>query len=318
MRYFGREKVESTLNIPLGLALSKTAFELHSDGKVEQPLRSIIPSENGKILGTMPAYIREGKYAGFGVKSVLVDFDRTAQGRSHEGSILLYDALPDGQSAAIDAASITELRTAAASAWATDVLAHKDAKTLSILGTGVQAKTHLLSILSIRSIKEVFLWGRKEEKTLALKAWLSDFQSEVDVKVCSTPREAVMRADIICTVTASRKPFLREKDLPETCHINAVGASAPVFQELMPDIYPSVELFVDSLESVWSSSSCLLQAERQGLIRHHSGMEVGQLAKKQERCSFSGRTLFKSVGLAVQDLVFAREVVNQCCGINNN
>ncbi|REL32704.1 ornithine cyclodeaminase family protein [Thalassotalea euphylliae] len=318
MQYFNREKVESALNIPLGLKLSKTAFELHSSGHVEQPLRNIIPSEDGKILGTMPAYIRKGRYAGFGVKSVLVDFERVGKEQSHEGSILLYSALPDGQSAIVDAASITELRTAAASALATDILAKQDAKRLAVLGTGVQAKAHLLSILSIRPVEEVFLWGRNQENTLALEAWLKTIKPEIDIRVFSKVQEAVIGADIICTVTASKEPFLGAQVLPQNCHINAVGASAPAFQELMPDVYSSVELFVDSLESVWSASRCLTLAEQQGLIKHNSGIEIGQLTNGCYTNTSKGRTLFKSVGLAVQDLVFAREVVNQYYSVKNN
>ncbi|WKV52725.1 ornithine cyclodeaminase family protein [Dickeya fangzhongdai] len=311
MQFFDRAMVERSLPLPLCLQLARIAFELHSDRQVEQPLRSIVSSTDGRLMGTMPAYIRSGEYAGFGLKSVLVNFDKVAGSCSHEGSILLYDAPAAGEMAIVDAGAITELRTAAASAWATHLLASVDAKRLAILGTGVQARRHLLAMLAVRPIEEVVIWGRGAENTARFVSWCREHITQ-SVSVADSPARAAAGADIICTVTASREPFLTSSDLPERCHINAVGASAPGFQELTAEIYATVDLYLDSREAVSAASQCLMEARQRRIIdRDVIGTEIGELEDALRWHNGMKRTLFKSVGLAVQDLVFAREVVRK-------
>ncbi len=320
MEFISRKQVEQALSPSKCIQLSRDAFALVSEGKVKQSLRSVIACEQGSLMGTMPAYIEAGPYAGFGLKTVKVDFARSEQRTSHEGCILLYDAFDKGDLALIDAASITELRTAAASALATDILAPKNASRLAILGTGVQAKKHAQMMIEIRPIQHISVWGRSERGAVAFADWSLQHLG-LPVTIARTPAQAISNAEIICTVTASKEAFLHSKDLPALCHINAVGASALGFQEIGPDIYAKVELFVDSRDAVWNSSSCLLQAKQQGfLLQDHMGVEIGELLKSdiQPTSSHPLRTLFKSVGLAVQDLVFAREVVAQIKTSMNN
>ncbi|MEI7254068.1 ornithine cyclodeaminase family protein [Dickeya dadantii] len=311
MQFFDRPAVEHSLPLLLCLQLSRIAFELQSHRHVEQPLRSIVSSTDGRLMGTMPACIRSGEYAGFGLKSVLVNFDKAAGSRSHEGCILLYDAPTAGEMAIVDAGAVTELRTAAASAWATHLLAPADAKRLAILGTGVQARRHLQAMLAVRPIEEVIIWGRGAENTARFASWCREHITQ-PVGIADSPARAVEGADIICTVTASREPFLTSRDLPEYCHINAVGASALGFQELAAEIYADVELYLDSREAVSAASQCLIEARQQRIIDSGViGTEIGELGDDFRRHDGMGRTLFKSVGLAVQDLVFAREVVQR-------
>ncbi|HBV39714.1 MAG TPA: Cro/Cl family transcriptional regulator, partial [Erwinia sp.] len=237
MRYFDRESVEQTLSPEIALQLSYEAFALVSQGKIEQTLRSVIAADDGRLMGTMPAYIKTGPYAGFGLKTVKVDFSQPGHA-SHEGAILLYDASANGEMAVVDAGAITELRTAAASALATKLLSPPDASHLAMLGTGVQARRHLEMLLTVRPIRRITLWGRNRENTARLADWCSGYN--LKVTLADTPAQAVREAEIICTVTAAKAPFLHRQDLPPRCHINAVGASAQGFQELAADVYSAV------------------------------------------------------------------------------
>ena len=313
MQFISRQQVEQALSPSVCLQLSREAFALVSRGRVKQTLRSVIASEQGCLMGTMPACIEEGPYRGFGLKTVKVDFSHRGQQTSHEGGILLYDVCDTGGMAFVDAASVTELRTAAASAMATDLLAPQQASHLAILGTGVQARKHLQMMMAVRPLRHISVWGRSDTGTALFAAWCRQ-QSGLPVTVATTPAQAVSEADIICTLTASKAPFLHCRDLPARCHINAVGASAPGFQELSSDIYAAAELYVDSREAVWDSSTCLRQAKQQGWVSQETtGTEIGELltAYLYPAPLTQQRTLFKSVGLAVQDLVFARAVVAQ-------
>ena len=313
MHIIDRSIVEQILTPQLCLKLSASAFSLVSRGKVKQTLRSVIPSDDGRLMGTMPAYITEGSFKGFGLKTVKVDFNYKNKFTSHEGYIFLYDSPNEGEMALVDAASVTELRTAAASALATSILTPKNVNQLAVLGTGIQAKMHVKMMQEIRPIKHIHIWGRNEKNVETFASWCHT-QCNLPFTIAATPAEAVSKADIICTVTASQNVILQAEDLPENCHINAVGSSALGFQELAPNIYSIVELYVDSKEAVWDSSSCLIQAKQKGLIAlDNLGTEIGELLTFSSRNEFKTpkRTLFKSVGLAVQDLVFAREIINQ-------
>jgi len=313
MQFISRKQVEQVLSPAACLQLSRDAFALLSQGKVKQTLRSVIASEQGSLMGTMPACIEEGPYAGFGLKTVKVDFSRHVQPTSHEGYILLYDASEKGNLVVVDAASVTELRTAAASALATDILAPPGASRLAILGTGIQARKHAQMMMEIRPLQHISVWGRSEARASVFAEWCQQ-QLGLPATVAMTPAQAVAEADIICTVTAAKVPFLHCKDLPAQCHINAVGASAPGFQEIDSDIYAAVALYVDAREAVWHASTCLLEAKQQGLIpQEYWGTEIGErlTSHVQPTSLRPQRTLFKSVGLAVQDLVFARAVVAQ-------
>ncbi|WP_073602027.1 ornithine cyclodeaminase family protein [Vibrio aerogenes] len=303
MRYFDRRHVESCLDISLCLNLSQKAFELQSQGLVQQPDRTIIASGDGRLMGTMPAYISEGNYAGFGLKAILADFSVS---EPHEGCILLYDRRG---MMAVDASSVTEIRTASASAWATHLLAPAGATRLAILGTGIQAKKHLQMMKAVRPIRSVTVWGWREASAQRFADW-AQTETGIDVRIVQTPAEAVADADIICTVTASREPLLSAADLPERCHINAVGASAMGFQELDADVYRVCDYFLDSRNASAAASQCLQQARAKGYLSPEDpGREIGELHPEQPLQLTGQRTLFKSIGLAVQDLVFAREIV---------
>jgi ornithine cyclodeaminase len=311
MLYLGGDVVRRLLNFELGLHLSEEAFRLHSSGQVEQPLRTIVRGRENELMGVMPAYIKSGSYRGFGLKSVVVRLGAGARGPSHMGSVLIYDEPRVSPVVAVDAETITEIRTAAASAHATRMLAPPDACRVAILGTGLQARAHLLAMQIVRPIKQVSIWGRSEAACHGFVAW-SQHHCDVPVSICATAVEAVHDSDIICTTTAARSPILARADLPERCHVNAIGSSALGFQELHEDIYRGSALFTDSNRSVLYASECVIKAVRKGLLPGPGvGIEIGTLSVDAIPVRERGVTIFKSVGLAVQDLVFSREVVRR-------
>ncbi|QKE62704.1 ornithine cyclodeaminase family protein [Aquipseudomonas campi] len=311
MLHLDSDSVKKLLNFKLGLRLSEEAFRLHSSGQVEQPLRTIVRGRANELMGVMPAYIKSGPYQGFGLKSVVVRFDADVRGPSHMGSVLIYDEAGVAPVVAVDAGAITEIRTAAASAHATRILAAPDAQRVAILGTGLQARAHLLAMRAVRPIRQVSVWGRSEAACEEFAAW-SKRTGDLPVSICATVAEAVHASDIICTTTAARAPILARADLPERCHVNAIGSSALGFQELHEDIYQGSALFTDSNPAVLAAAECVIKAVHKGLLSGEEvGMEIGTLSADDVRAQGPGVTIFKSVGLAVQDLVFSREVIRQ-------
>lgn len=311
MLHLDSNVVRKLLDFELGLQLNEEAFRLHSSGEVEQPLRTIVKGSNNELMGVMPAYIKSGPYRGFGLKSVLVRFGSEQRRSSHMGSILIYDEAGVSPVVAVDAEAITEIRTAAASAHATRMLASPDASRLAILGTGIQARAHLLAMQVVRPIAQVFVWGRSEVACNDFLVW-SKRHCDLPVSICATVAETVYRSDIICTTTAARSPILSRTDLPERCHVNAIGSSALGFQELHEDMYQGSSLFTDCNRSVLAASECVIRAVHKGLLSAKNvGTEIGTLSVDTIPAFEGGVTVFKSVGLAVQDLVFSREVIRR-------
>ncbi|WBM06130.1 ornithine cyclodeaminase family protein [Pseudomonas aeruginosa] len=310
MLHLDSNSVKKLLSFELGLQLSEDAFRLHSSGQVEQPLRTIVRGGENELMGVMPAYIKSGPYRGFGLKSV-VRLGAEARGPSHTGSVLIYDEAGTSPIVAVDAGAITEIRTAAASAHATRILAPPNACRVAILGTGLQARAHLLAMQAVRPVRQVSVWGRNEASCHEFAAW-SRRHCGLPASICATVAEAVHDSDIICTTTAARSPILARTDLPERCHVNAIGSSALGFQELHEDMYQDSTLFTDCNRSVLAASECVIKAVRKGLLSGQKiGTEIGTLSVDAILARERGVTIFKSVGLAVQDLVFSREVVRR-------
>lgn len=311
MLYLDGEVAKRLLGPELSIELSEVAFRLQASGQVDQPLRTIVRGSAHDVMGVMPAYIKAGPYQGFGLKTVVVRFGAEAGEASHRGSVLIYDEAGATPTAAVDAGTLTEIRTAAASAYATRLLASADASRLAILGTGLQARAHLLAMQAVRPIRHVTVWGRSEAACQAFAAW-SERRCDFPVSICATVAQAVRGSDIICTTTAARAPILRRAEVPERCHVNAIGSSALGFQELHEDMYTGSRLFTDSNPAVFAASECVIKAVNNGLLPdEEAATEIGTLCLENASALRQGVTLFKSVGLAVQDLVFAREVIRR-------
>jgi ornithine cyclodeaminase len=306
MRYIDRDEIARRLTYDRCIPIVREAMIAFSTGETKQLLRSILPLSEGRLFGVMPGAL--GAHKAFGAKILSVFKDNAAKGKqSHQGVVLLFE--PDGGEPVclLHAGEITAIRTAAASAVATDALARKDAKRLTILGTGEQALTHARAISRVRDLKMLVLWGRSPERTQKLAEELRA-ELGIEIVVAPTTRVAVVDADIVCTVTSAVEPILEGKWLRPGTHINLVGSSYAVPVEVDNDVVTRSRFFVDSREGVIAQGAEFLNAKKAGLIGDdHIAGEIGEVlaGKVAGWRSADEITAYKSLGHIVQDLASA-------------
>jgi len=227
--------------------------------------------------------------------------------------VLLFEADTGRLSALMDGAAITAIRTAAVSGVATDLLARQDAAELAILGAGVQARTHLEAIAAVRPLRRVRIWSRNPQHALNLAREVSaGYQASIEA--VPTAEAAVRGADVVATVTASPQPVLQRPWLKDGAHINAVGSSIPTTREIDTATMAAVRLFVDRRESAVNEAGDVLIPMREGAFgADHIQAELGEviIGTDPGRRSASELTLFKSLGLAVEDVASAAFILKR-------
>ena len=285
------------------ISVMEDALATLARGDVHNPLRQIVraPGASG-FLGLMPGY-RGGPVPYYALKEICLFPGNPARGLdTHLGAVLLHSGETGELLAAINASAITAIRTAAVSAVATRLLARENAATLAILGAGVQARSHVEAIPVVRDIGAIRICSRSRAKAEALAAL------DPRAKVVESPEEAVRGADIIITATSSREPVIRRDWVADGAHINAVGSSVATTRELDSATVAAASLFVDRRESTVNESGDYLMALREGAISDgHIRAEIGDIliGKAEGRTSDDEITLFKSLGLAIEDLASA-------------
>ena len=306
MRFIDREEVARRLTYDVCLPLVRDAMIAFSAGQTRQLLRSIIPLAEGRLFGIMPGAM--GLDAPFGAKLISVypeNFDRGLQ--SHQGLVLLFDPADGAPVCVVHAGEITAIRTAAASAVATDALARKDARRLALMGYGEQALTHVRAISRVRALETITVWGRSAERARAFAKKLTA-ELGMNVTPIATAKECVAQADIVCTVSAAKEPILEGKWLAPGAHVNAVGSSHAGPAEVDNDLVVRSRFFVDSREGALSQGGEFLRARQAGLIDDsHIVAEIGEVlaGRVPGRRSADEITLYKSLGHVVQDLAAA-------------
>jgi len=282
--------------------LMREAMIALSAGRTRQLLRSILDLPEGRAFGVMPGAMLDN--GSFGAKLVSVYPDNfLAGGPSHQGVVVLFDPETGAPSAILDAGEITAIRTAAASAAATDALARKDASRLAILGYGEQARRHVAAIRCVRPIERVTIWGRDFAKAQAFGGI-----------PCESAAEAVAGADIICTVTAASEPILESRWVEDGAHINAVGSSRAGPAEIDNALVARARFFADHREGVLAQGAEFIRAREAGLIgAGHLLGEIGEVfaGLLEGRRTDADVTLYKSLGSIVQDLAAARHIVGK-------
>lgn len=325
----GRE-VETLLPMGECIEVVERALAALARGEALQPLRQALwlPDRRG-LLGLMPGHapsvLQETATSGgaggaLGLKVVTVfPGNHPTPGASgpalpsHQGVVMLFDADRGNPVAILDAASITAIRTAAASAVATRLLAREDAAELALLGSGVQASTHLEAMRAVRPISRVRVWSRTPEHARAFVEKEAG-KHDLSLEVTATAREAVAGADVVATVTGASEPVLEGAWLAPGAHVNAVGACTPKARELDTEAVVRSRLFVDRRESALHEAGDFLFPRAEGAIGDdHIQGEIGDLilGRIPGRRSPTEITLFKSLGLAVEDLAAAEHVVAQ-------
>jgi alanine dehydrogenase len=267
-----------------------------SSGTVVQPVRTMLPvAEHQGFLGLMPAY------TGSALGAKLVAFyPRNTSVPTHHATILLFEPETGEPLVTMDGRLITEVRTAAVSAVATDHLARGGASVLAIIGSGVQARSHLEALRLVREFREVRVWSPRRAAA---------FAEEHGVDAAASAEEAVRGADVVVTATTSPTPVLSGEWLSPGAHINAVGAPRPDWRELDDEVLRRAKVYVDSREAAMKESGDVIAA-REVLA------EIGEVVSgaEQGRRSLEEVTLFKSVGLAVEDVATAELVYRNALG----
>jgi ornithine cyclodeaminase len=311
------EEVTRLLPMPECIEVMRDALAALARGEALVPLRTVmrVPGVSG-FLGLMPGYISplKGQEGALGLKAVSVFPGNAKRGiDTHQGAVLLFEADTGRLSALMDGAAITAIRTAAVSGVATDLLARRDAGELAILGAGVQARTHIEAIAAVRPLRRVRIWSRNAERAAALASELRP-RVKISIEAAASAEAAVREADIVATVTASPEPILERGWLKEGVHINAVGSSIPTSREIDTATMVAARLFVDRRESALAEAGDLLIAMAEGAVKgDHVQAELGEviIGKNPGRRSPHDLTLFKSLGLAVEDVASAAYLIRR-------
>ena len=286
----------------------RDALAARARGEVCQPLRTVIrPGDRAGLMALMPAYW-PGTDPAYGLKAICIFGGNPAIGLdAHQGVVLLSSTRTGEPLAILNASAITEIRTAAVSAVATGLLARPAATELAIIGTGVQARAHLLAISGSRPLTGIRVAGRDHAKA-ARFADRMQASAGVPVTACASAREVVAGAGLVVTATSAAEPVLQRDWLAAGTHINAVGACLPHTRELDSATIADAALFADSRESVRGEAGDYLLALAEGAIGpDHVRAEIGELLTGEAagRSSDQEITVFESLGLAVEDLAAA-------------
>jgi ornithine cyclodeaminase/alanine dehydrogenase-like protein (mu-crystallin family) len=298
--------------LPMGECIDAMADALSALAKGDAllPLRSMVwmPDKSG-LLGLMPAYLGAPRSLGLKVISYLPKNHGSARD-SHQGAVLLFDADHGGLLAMIDASSITAIRTAAVSGLATRLLAREDAGDLAILGSGVQAGAHLDAMRTVRRLRRVRVCSSSLSRASAFASH-HERALGMPIEAVAGAEEAVLGADLICTTTPSREPVLFSEWISPGAHINAVGACFATARELDTATVVRSRLYVDRRESALAEAGDFLIPRAEGAIGDdHIVGELGDVlaGRVGARRSRDEVTLFKSLGIAVEDLAAAHRI----------
>ena len=296
-----RETVRALLTYEVCTPLMREAMIALSAGRTQQLLRQIIDLGGGDAFGVMPGAMAET----VGAKLITVFPGNHAKGvQSHQGLLTLFDPKSGAPVAVIHAGEVTAIRTAAATAAATEVLARPDARRLAILGTGEQAHTHAHAIAQARALDEIRLWGRTPAKAAALAERLQA-ELRLPVSAFDTVAQAVGAADIVCAVSAAHEPILSSAMIAEGTHVNLVGSSRAGPREAEDDLVVRGRLFADHREGALRQGAEILHAKAAGLIGDdHVLGEIGEVmaGTRPGRRAADEVTIYKSLGSVVQDL----------------
>jgi len=312
MRFIDREEVAKRLTYELCIPIVRDAMIAFSGGETRQLLRSIIPLSDGRLFGVMPGAM--GAHGPFGAKLISVFPENFSRGiQSHQGLVILFDPESGAPVCVLHAGEITAIRTAAASAVATEVLARKNARRLAILGYGEQAATHARAIGKVRNLASIVVWGRSLERA---RIFAERMHAELGLPVTAARdvKEAVAVADIVCTVTSAADPILKGEWVRPGTHLNLVGSSYAGPAEVDSNLVVRSRFIADSREGVLNQGAEFLRAKAAGLIDDkHIVAEIGQVlaGEVEGRRSAEEITVYKSLGHVVQDLATAWALYSQ-------
>lgn len=301
--FYTGDEVKRTLTMPLAISAMRDAFTQHGLNKINMPVRSALNiAAQDAVTLCMPAHLQASE--ALGVKVVSVFPKNTEKNLPTVNAIMI---LLNGETgvplAIIDGTSLTGLRTGAVSGLATDLLARTDASVLAMVGTGAQAAYQIEAVCAVRPIRRINIFSRNHKNAQAFAASLN----YENITVCATAEEATTNADVICTATTSQKAILDSQMIKPGAHINAVGSFKPDMHELSGDLLAAGKVFIDERESSLAEAGEIITALARNQIQKEALTELGEVlsGRKNGRESSRQITVFKSVGLAIQDVAAA-------------
>ena len=287
----------------------------HARGETYQPLRSVqVPPDAAGFMGLMPCWRGEhdGTAAAFALKALCLIPGNPARGLdAHQGTVTLFDGETGAPTAILDASAVTAVRTAAVTAVATGLLARRDARTLAILGAGVQGRAHLRALAPVRDFTQIYVYAPTRAHAEAMAEEAGTVAGTLTA--ASSAEEAVSNADVVVAATNAREPVLAHAWLKPGAHLNAVGASTPRAREIDTATVAASALFCDSRESLRNEAGEFQLAVTEGRItgEDHIRAELGEVlaGRGPGRLDDSELTFFRSLGLAIEDLAAAQTAV---------
>ena len=310
MRILSADDVHAALPMEAAIAGMRRAFAAFSSGRTEMPpARLSVPGGRGEGDAAL-VHVQNHEGEVLGLRLATTWPENPGRGRPvDQGAVLLVDPSTGTPDALVEAGSLSAVRTGATSAVATDLLSRRSARTLAVIGTGVQARTQVEGVCHVRAIESVHVYGRDPSST---RAFISEMAGRgcvpQEVIAAKTPAAAITGADIVCTATTSSTPVFADRDLDDGVHINGIGSFSPIAAEIPHRTLARALLVVDSRAAALSAAGDLVQAIAKGVITpDHVYAELGELVvgRVPGRTSPEQVTVFKSVGIAVQDTVAA-------------
>ena len=305
MKILEEEQVRELVSAGDCVKLMREALGDLEKGKCDMPQRLICKMPNSAAFGFMPAYI--GDY--FGAK-VITAYGPNAGTKypTHMGYVVMFESEHCSVAGLVDATSVTEIRTGAVSAVATDLLARKDAHTLALIGAGAQARSHTAAIREVRDITEITVFDIREEAARAF-AEETEEKYNIPVRICPSVEEAVKEADIVCTLTPAKDAYLTADMIRPGTHVNAVGTFTPTTREVSSDLVAASRLYADQISAMKAESGEYLIPLKEGVITEdHIVGSIGQVINRDAPARGNDQeiTLFVALGLAVEDIACAK------------
>jgi ornithine cyclodeaminase/alanine dehydrogenase-like protein (mu-crystallin family) len=301
------EKLRAIVPMPEAIGAVREAFIALANGDADQPQR--LSLSDGSLLA-MAARVRNG---GTAAKLVSIHKSNREVGLPTIQTVVIWFSPTTGvPTASIEGDALTTIRTGAASGVATDLLARRDARVLAVFGAGALAPDQVRAVLAVRPIEEVRLISLRHVSSAALAGTLHSEFTHVRFRSCRTAREALDGADVVCTATPSMRPLFDDSDVKNGCHINAVGAFRRTMAEIGPQTLHRAEMIaVDQVDAAMEEAGDLIQAIEAGHIHQSKLTAIGSLLERGVKREAGAVTVFKSVGVAVQDWALASLAVEK-------
>lgn len=303
------KEVREKLKPEKAVELMREAFLGLENGLFLQPLRTVNIFPGNNAFGFMPAHLGD---AGFGAKIITAyPSNIGTEYPSHMGYVMYFENEHGSPVGMADCSSITEIRTGAVSAVATDLLSRKDSHILSLIGAGAQARSHARAIVTVRDINEINVFDIRKEASVRFAKEMNE-ELGVKINIHDDYRSCVKNADIICTLTPSKDAYLDLEDVREGVHINAVGTFTPVTREITGNLVKASRFYADEISAMKKESGEYLIPLSEGLItEEHILGSIGSLlaGKSTGRVSDKDITVFDALGLAVEDVICARYLI---------